>query len=349
MTDYRQLLSNIQVRHNPEKQFLVESRMFSGLPAYSNDIQRYVYLAMMAVDDNYTSKTKDAGQRVKEHLQNGGLLNVSYHYQGSVMTDTHIKGHSDIDLLVVCNKYYTYDALNVQRILTTPSNYTYSQLSKLRSVVEREAYKGRCVEDLREIRLKSESILRWHYAKCDTTHPKAIKITNQSLHRDVDIVAAGWYDDVTSILNDQDITYRGIQVYDKDTHELCSADYPFMSIERINSRSSDTGGRLKRMIRFLKNVKVDSKNSIDLSSFDINAICYNIAPYKYDGLHYLELVSIVRDQLYKIVSDESYANNMLSVDGKEYIFKGNNKRAEVIKIYQDVYTIYSILKTQNLL
>ncbi len=94
---------------------------------------------------------------------------------------------------------------------------------------------------------------------------------------------------------------------------------------------------------------MDSKNSIDLSSFDINAICYNIAPYKYDGLHYLELVSIVRDQLYKIVSDESYANNILSVDGKEYIFKGNNKRAEVIKIYQDVYTIYSILKTQNLL
>ena len=349
MTDYRQLLSNIQVRHNPEKQFSIESRMFSELPAYSNDIQRYVYLAMMAVDDNYTSKTKDAGQRVKEHLQNAGLLNVSYHYQGSVMTDTHIKGHSDIDLLVICNKYYTYDALNVQRILNTPSNYTYLQLSKLRSVVEREAYKGRCVEDLRDIRLQSESILRRHYDKCDITHPKAIKITNQCLHRDVDIVAAGWYDDVTSILNDQNITYRGIQVYDKNAHELCSADYPFLSIDRINSRSSDTGGRLKRMIRFFKNVKVDSKNSIDLSSFDINAICYNIAPYNYNNLHYLELVEVVYNQLYKIVYDESYANRIVSVDGKEYIFKGNNKRVEIKKLYQDVLTIYSILKTQNLL
>ena len=39
--------------------------MFSGLPTYANDIQRYVYLVMMAVDDNYTSKTKEAGKRVK--------------------------------------------------------------------------------------------------------------------------------------------------------------------------------------------------------------------------------------------------------------------------------------------
>ena len=82
MTDYRQLLSNIQTRHNPEKQISVESKMLSGLPIYSNDIQQYVYMAMMAVDDEYTSKTKEAGQRVKDHLLNGGLSNVSYHYQG---------------------------------------------------------------------------------------------------------------------------------------------------------------------------------------------------------------------------------------------------------------------------
>lgn len=349
MTDYRQLLSNIQTRHNPEKQISVESKMLSGLPIYSNDIQQYVYMAMMAVDDEYTSKTKEAGQRVKDHLLNGGLSNVSYHYQGSVMTDTHIKGHSDIDLLVICNKYYTYDAQNVQQILANNINYSNFQLSKLRTIVGRESYQGNSLEDLRSIRLESENILYWKYDICDLTHPKAIKITNQNLHRDVDIVVASWYDDVDSILNDQKIPYRGIQVYDKVANNISTPDYPFLSIDRINERSANTGGRLKRMIRFLKNVKVDSKNSIGISSFDINAICYNIAPYNYNNLHYLELVEVVCNQLYKIVYDESYANRIVSVDGKEYIFKGNNKRVEIKKLYQDVFTIYSILKTQNLL
>ena len=218
MTDYRQLLSNIKTRHNPENQYLVESRMFTGLPSDISDLQRYVYLAMMAVDDSYTSKTKEAGQRVRTHLQDGGLTNVSYHYQGSVMTDTHIKGYSDIDLLVICEKYYSYDSASVKQILSSyNTRYSYSQLSKLRSIDNASPYTGNVYDDLRTIRVQSESILSRRYLKCDISHPKAIKITNQDLHRDVDIVTAGWYDNVNSIINDQNIMYRGIQVYENST------------------------------------------------------------------------------------------------------------------------------------
>jgi hypothetical protein len=165
----------------------------------------------------------------------------------------------------------------------------------------------------------------------------------------VDIVTAGWYDDVNSIINDRSLTYRGIQVYDKIANIRCAADYPFLSIERINTKSANTGGRLKRMIRFLKNIKADSKQKIDLSSFDINAICYNIDVNLYKDLHYLNLVTIVFHQLYMIAYDESYANSITSVDGKEYIFKGNNKRQEVAVLFQNVNAIYSILKEQRLL
>lgn len=315
MTDYRQLLSNIKTRHNPENRYLVESRMFTGLPGDISDLQRYVYMAMMAVDDSYTSKTKEAGQRVRTHLQDGGLTNVSYHYQGSVMTDTHIKGYSDIDLLVICEKYYSYDSASVKQILASyNTRYSYSQLSKLRSIDNASPYTGNVYDDLRTIRVQSESILSRKYLKCDISHPKAIKITNQDLHRDVDIVTAGWYDNVNSIINDQNITYRGIQVYDKVANNRCAADYPFLSIERINTKSVNTGGRLKRMIRFLKNIKADSKQKIDLSSFDINAICYNIDIDAYKDLHYLYLVTIVFLQLHKIAYDESYANSITSVD-----------------------------------
>lgn len=350
MTDYRQLLSDIKTRHNPENQYLVESRMFTGLPSDISDLQRYVYIAMMAVDENYTSKTKEAGQRVRAHLQDGGLTNVSYHYQGSVMTDTHIRGYSDIDLLVICEKYYSYDSVSVKTILESYNpNYTYSEVSKLRSVDNASPYTGNVYDDLRTIRVQSESILSRKYLKCDISHPKAIKITNQDLHRDVDIVTAGWYDDVNSIINDRSLTYRGIQVYDKIANIRCAADYPFLSIERINTKSANTGGRLKRMIRFLKNIKADSKQKINLSSFDINAICYDIDINTYKELHYLNLVTIVFLQLHKIAYDESYANRVTSVDGKEYIFRDSNKRQEVAAMLQNVYNIYTILKEQHLL
>lgn len=350
MTDYRQLLSDIKTRHNPENQYLVESRMFAGLPGATSDLQRYVYLAMMAVDDNYTSRTKEAGQRVKNHLQDGGITDVSYHYQGSVMTDTHIKGYSDIDLLVVCEKYYSYDSMSVKQILESfNTRYSTSQLSKLRSVKNAMPYTGNVNDDLRLIRIQSEGILSYKYQRCDISHPKAIKITNQDLHRDVDIVTAGWYDDVNSIINDQSITYRGIQVYDKVDNIRCAVDYPFLSIERINTKSANTGGRLKRMIRFLKNIKADSKQKINLSSFDINAICYDIDINTYKELHYLNLVTIVFLQLHKIAYDESYANRVTSVDGKEYIFRDSNKRQEVAAMLQNVYNIFTILKEQHLL
>ena len=117
----------------------------------------------------------------------------------------------------------------------------------------------------------------------------------------------------------------------------------------INTKSVNTGGRLKRMIRFLKNIKADSKQKIDLSSFDINAICYNIDVDAYKDLHYLNLVTIVFLQLHKIAYDEPCANSITSVDGKEYIFRGNNKRREVSTMLQNVYTIYSILKEQHLI
>ena len=38
------------------------------------------------------------------------------------------------------------------------------------------------------------------------------------------------------------------------------------------------------MIRFLKNIKAISEHEIELSSFDINAICFDIDPVKYQNL-----------------------------------------------------------------
>lgn len=120
---------------------------------------------------------------------------------------------------------------------------------------------------------------------------------------------------------------------------LQGPDYPFLSISRINERSAQTNGRLKRMIRFLKNVRTDSDQEINLSSFDINAICYSIPVNNYQNADYKELVSIVWSHMYRLW----YANkqdDLRSVVGDEYVFRGKPDKVQALKLLEsEVYNI----------
>ncbi len=70
---------------------------------------------MNGVEQSYTERSKEAGERVKNHLKET-LNDVVYRYQGSVMTNTHIKGNSDIDLLVITDKFYTFDRAGIEKL-----------------------------------------------------------------------------------------------------------------------------------------------------------------------------------------------------------------------------------------
>ena len=256
--NYRQLIESVKGRINPEH-FAIKKSFSDELSTISySEVLTYIRLAMKGVEPEYTQKSKDAGERVKEHLSKE-LKDVSFKYQGSVMTDTHIKGYSDIDLLTICEKFYQPDNYNIKKLLENSEQRVkfFSSLPKLEKEVTGSTYQGNALEDLRSLRINSENILKCVYTNCETKKPKSIKIKNLSLNREVDIVFANWYDDITSVINDKG-DYRGIQVYNKDTHSRGDADYPFLSIKRINERSALTNGRLKKMIRFLKNNKVNS-------------------------------------------------------------------------------------------
>lgn len=331
--NYKLLTESIRGRINPENFELKKSFSDELATVSYSEVLTYIRVAMKGVEPEYTQKSKDAGEKVKEHLLKK-LNDVVFRYQGSVMTDTHIKGYSDIDLLTICDKFYTYDAPKVKQILESTeqrTKYWQSSITKMEKEVNTNSYLGNTLQDLRQLRLDSESILTDIYIICDTTKPKSIKIKNQSLNREVDIVIANWYDDVSSIINDKG-DYRGIQVYNKETNSKGEPDYPFLSIKRINERSADTNGRLKRMIRFLKNVKGDSDQKIDLSSFDINAICYDIDVNKYQTLSFYELVPVIYYQLKEICTSQTKADSIISVDGREYIFKYNNGKLNNLKL-----------------
>jgi hypothetical protein len=344
--NYRQLTESIKGRINPEN-FAIRKSFSDELSTISySDVLTYIRVAMKGVEPEYTQKSKDAGERVKEHLSKG-LSDVTFKYQGSVMTDTHIKGYSDIDLLSICEKFYQPDKIKIRQLLDTPEQrvkYYQSSIDKLERVINSDSYAGNALEDLKKMRLDSENIVSNVYSVCDKTKPKAIKIKNLSLNREVDIVIANWYDDVTSIINDRG-DFRGIQVYNKDTNSRGDADYPFLSIRRINERSSETNGRLKKMIRFLKNSKANSNHEIDLSSFDINAICYDIKAYEYQNLSFYELVPVIYNQMKSICTDQTKADSIISVDGKEYIFRYNGSKLENLrKLLAEVEGIFLDLK-----
>lgn len=44
-----------------------------------------------------------------EQLPNYGFFNPEFKYQGSVPSNTHIRYHSDIDLLVIIDKFETVE------------------------------------------------------------------------------------------------------------------------------------------------------------------------------------------------------------------------------------------------
>ena len=102
------------------------------------------------------------------------------------------------------------------------------------------------------------------------------------------------------------------------------------------------------MIRFLKNCKAFCQNEIKLNSFDINAICYDIDKSKYQNSSFIELVPIIYSQLKNICANNKTANDIVSVDGREYIFRYSPSKLENLKLLMaELEVIYNDLKQET--
>ncbi len=346
--DYSNLIHKIEDRYNPDKDRLVEQRIYTNLSDIDRNIAKYVKMAMSAVDDRYTAITKEAGERVKNHLKTEQQeMNVTYRYQGSVMTNTHIKGASDIDLLTFTNKFVSTEIFEIRKILQDSNSslkYNSFEWSKLRNYAnDFSRYEGDSLQDLRDLRASNEKIMRYWYDVCDCNKSKAVHIYNKNLKRDVDIVTASWQDRIPYVLN-SDEKYRGVSIYNKEKNCTESPSCPFLAIDNINTCSAYTNGRLKQMIRFLKNVRTDSDKKIDLTSFEINAVCYSIPPDSYRNMYYLDMVPVLWKYMYRLLDDEQQLLQIKSVDGTEYVFQKNRNRiSELVKLRNEVWDIYQKL------
>ena len=167
--NYSRKLKRLQERQNPNyTQYSLESS-FSGMYESSENeftkAKEYVEKAMEELPRQSTEISYEEGDRVKNHLMkelpNYGF-NPDFRYQGSVPCNTHIKYHSDIDLLVIIDKFESIE--NPDRI-TNP-------------------YLGNPKEDLTNLRAACIKILKENYTVADIEkNSKSIKISGGSLPR----------------------------------------------------------------------------------------------------------------------------------------------------------------------
>lgn len=351
--NYDELIKNVKLRSNPLN--LTNTRpLFEGLSLPYSQINEYVKLAMMGVPADYTAKSKETAKKVIAHLERSHGTEVEFKFQGSVETNTHILSENDVDVVQISNKSYSIDRIGLNTELSNTSFSSSYTVNNLRMHSENfTLYNGNQITDILILRLKSEDVLQKAYTDVNISKPKAICVNIKSPLRNVDVVTAIEYKSVEYMKSNDDFK-MGIQIYDKEKHVKLPVEYPFWSIKKINDKSEATNGRLKRMIRFLKNIKFDSSNiigkKISISSFDINAICFDIAKNEYENLNYIQLVPILHKQLKKLSYLENYRNDLKSVDEQEYIFRNNPEKLSDLRfLLEAVDSIMNDVTTLNLL
>lgn len=349
--NYASLIENIKKRSNPD--LINESELFTKtFSAELNDVKskalEYVKRAMQGVEPRYTERTFEAGNKIKEHLKRNNP-SLDYKYQGSVMCNTHIKGHSDIDLVQITNTFYSHESKdNFKKKINTDYSLTFSQKQNLLNVINGNPYSGDVHADLRNIRIEAENVLANTYKNVDKTKSKSIEVNPTNPDRIVDVVTASWYKNVNSTLNEDD-DLKGVQVYDKEKNIRLPIDYPFLKIRLLNKKDIQVNGRLKKMIRFVKTLKADSEYNLKgFSSFDISSVCYNINTTEYYQKSYYELVLVLYVEFKKIIEDENYRNSIMSIDNTEPIFKGKEEKVRLLKmVFNEITAVFNDLMSNS--
>ncbi len=278
---------------------------------------KYAIGAMAAVEPASTKVSIDEGNRVADSLinslQNSGE-SVTKRLQGSVALDIHIKGHSDVDMLIIVT-----NPVNIELPKVNPNGY--SPATDPRSLIN-------IAKDVRE---KSERILPANFPKTevDSSGNKSIALEGGSLRRKVDIVPAIWFDTIKYQRSGLE-SDRGVKIYHKADHEF-HLNYPFTHIKMINDRDSLYSGNLKSVIRLLKNMIADmpdyKKRTVkNLSSYDLAAIAFHMnTDLNVPSYMKLALVEKARAHLAILNSVKAYRDTLDVPDGSRKIFNEESK------------------------
>lgn len=273
---------------------------------------RYALGAMQEVESDYTRISIETAQRVGKKLA-ASISNVEFELQGSVPLNVHIRGVSDVDLLILATDLVVYDGAGP--VATTGG---YSPSPKTSSGV------------LANLRADVEKVLPIGYpsATVDVSGGKAVKIFGGSLPREVDVVPSHWYDtaDYQRTGRQSD---RGVYIYNKKTGER-PRNYPFKHIQLVDERCKTAFGGLRKAIRLCKNVKSDADSegtSIPFPGFDIAATMYHadVQALQFGYLYELRILAEAQRFLDVLYHNETFAKSLGVPDGSRVIFDTQEK------------------------
>lgn len=290
-----------------------------------SDSVRYVIGAMQPIDPEYTKNTYAQGERVCNQLSNRLITTCEYEYQGSVTNDTHIKARSDIDVLVLIDKFF---------MLEEPQ-------------VPYSPYKGDPIQDLLDLRAEAITSLKAAFpeATVDSSGSKSIAIEGGSLRRKIDVVPSNWYN-TNKYAETGDKTYRGVHILDAKKR-IRLKNMPFLHNAWIQHKDSNTNGGLRKAARLMKSIKYDTE-SIDLSSYDIVSLAFNMPDGDLNMQRGLELAILNSCHNFCLeLIDNQYKRDALKVpDGHRKIFTDGHATltglkqlsAELGELVKDVLT-----------
>ncbi|KHS86610.1 hypothetical protein ACI51Z_08350 [Pectobacterium carotovorum] len=306
--------------------------------ATADSATRYAIGAMQSVDTRYTEICIETAKRIENQLSNK-LTNLGYtlefELQGSVPLDIHIKGFSDVDILVIDQEMLRYARDGIRASSYTPTTKD-------------------SVSILRCLRIDSKRELELAFPKTfvDDSGSKSLRITGGSLQREVDVVPAIWWDTVQyqQTMEDSD---RGVAILDivKNDHIYNS---PFVHIKRIREKCDASNGGLRKSIRLLKNIKADSEAEgqiIDISSYDIASIMYHADAKNLSHNEYYELAVLGETQrwLNSLLNNKDHASQLEVPNGTRKIFENTSQFIELKKLAVLVDTLVDqILEERNL-
>ena len=263
---------------------------------------KYALGAMQEVDETYTQNTFKTGERVKNQLQrlDDERYSLSFRYQGSVTNKTHIRSHSDIDLLIITESFYS---------LEPPQKPSFP-------------YSGNPTDELYQLRLDAIKLLENAFpaVNVDSSGAKSISLEGGSLSRKVDVVPSNWYDTIqyTQLCDE---TYRGIMIL--DCHEMKRfSNTPFYHNYLLGLKDYSTSENFKKIVRLLKTLKADTDKKINLSSYDLAAIPYHMEDSKYlETDNSMKLIENTLYYLLELCQNDNKRNSLYVPDQSRKIFE----------------------------
>ena len=283
---------------------------------------QYALGAMQPVDSEYTTISHEEAQRVANQLTNK-LSNVETRVQGSVPLNVHIRGVSDIDLLLLDTDFLTY----------------YSFGSRADSYSQAPADKT-SLSVLKSLRSRAEDVLTTTFwgANVDCSGGKCIALSGGSLRRPVDVVPSHWIDTVAYQAS-QAVHDREVKILNKKIPETID-NAPFLHIKRVSDRDLLYNGGLKQAIRLVKNVKNDAESDVvlKLPSFDIAALMYHA--------NETFLRATIANELYVLMETQRFfdwcyrnkdaASSLMTPDGKRRVLDTEAKHDGVLAISSEL-------------